>query len=149
MSFTFPVLLTAAGCGTWFPSHRNTDSRSVHLGALGRNQATALDLLTWWTGGPLSLGKTSVHLATTAPHHTTVLSGAEPGFKSTLNEAMGSRLCFGMRRRPFTISLRTPRRILCLGQKNWPFVGRKEAGERRFKAAVHVLTSFLGDRFVW
>lgn len=116
--------------------------------ALGRNQHTALDLLTWWTGGPLSLGKTSVRLATTAPHHATALSGAEPGFRSTWKVTMGSRLCLGMRRRPVTISLWTPRRVLCLGHKNCVFITRNEAGGRSFKAAIHVLTNCFDDRCV-
>lgn len=116
MSITFPVLLTAAGCGTWFSSHLNTDNRSVRLGHLSGTRPPR------WTSsrdgpkGRFPLGKTSVHLATTAPHRTTpqCYPVLVSGFMSTWKVTMGSRFCFVKRRRLVIISLRTLRRVLCL-----------------------------------
>lgn len=144
MSITFPVLLTAAGCGTWFSSHLNTDNRSVRLGHLSGTRPPR------WTSsrdgpkGRFSLGKTSVHLATTAPHRTTpqCYPVLVSGFMSTWKVTMGSRFCLVKRRTDWSQSASERYVEFCvLGQKNCVFIRRNEA-------TIHSLTNCLGDRFV-
>lgn len=147
MRFTFPVLLTAAGCGTWFSWHRNTDNRSVHL---KHSAGTRPPRWTSSRDGPegrFPLGKTSVHLATTAPHHATALSGADPGFRSDGKPFM-CRDATETTRQPRSASERHVefcfygRRTVCLSGET------KRAGGRSLKRVLHVLTSRLNDRVV-